>query len=200
IRVAGMPRCEDERLQDHRRADERSPFSEFAPYACRSCERRRAAQRLLPKARLCSLSNRSERGNVRGEHIGIQKSVGRRPPAELFLSKKVENDLVSKEQCNQEIAGKRFPKNDFGSGNGTRPHFPELDVMRKGTPRQRFGGHERDRQQHREETESCAGSKQLTDGKSACGQGRGVSHPEKGPAVELFEAEHERNEQSARTG
>ena len=191
-----MPRCEDERLQDHRRADERSPFSEFLAYECRRCERRRAEQRLFPKARLRGLCNRSKRGNIRGEHIGIQKTVGGRPPAELFLSKKVENDLVSKEHCNQEIAGKRFPKNDFGSGNGTRPHFPELDVMRKGTPRQRFGGHERDRQQHREEAESRGGSQQLTDGKSACGQGRVISHPEKGPGVELLQAEQERNERA----
>src|SRR5207249_12091007 len=134
---------------------------------------------------------RSKRGNIRGDHIRIQKTDGRRQPAELFLSKKVENDLVSKEQCNQEISGKRFPKNEFGRGNGTRPHSPELDVMRKGTPRQRFGGHERDRQQHREEAESRGGSQQLTDGKSACGQGRVISHPEKGPGVELLQAEQE---------
>ena len=36
----------------------------------------------------------------------------------------------------------------------------------------------------------------MTDGKSACGQGRVISHPEKGPGVELLQAEQERNEQS----
>ena len=175
---------EDEDLQDERPRYPGPPVAEPIADEGGAGQGHGAEEALLPESGLQRGRERGEPGQHRGQRVGVDEDVGRRPPAQVADGDPIEADDEREVDADDQVAGHRLPQHRPRPRAVPGPAAPELQVMRKRLPGQALGGHEREGEDAGEHQEQGDLRRHLLDREGGLGHRGVVAHPHQGPLVE----------------
>ena len=159
VRIRRVPGAKNDRLHDEADDEEEPALAESVADERGAGQRHGAEQRFFPEARLHRVGDRRQPRRVGREDVGMQQRLRRRPPSERPASSS--DRARRRRRRRRRRAGTRRPFVPASAVElpGTfRPDAPELRMRAERAARQRFGGHERQREEHGKADRSCAAS------------------------------------------